>query len=114
MSVFARTARPAILAASRSARLRRTVERLPVTRQVVHRFVPGEAVEDALSAAATLRDTRRMVSIDYLGEHVTDADTADATVDAYLKLLDALARLADGRPDGVHPPEVSLKLSALG
>ncbi len=57
---------------------------------MVHRFVPGETVEDALSAVGTLRDTGRMVSIDYLGEDVTDVDTADATVEAYLKLLDAL------------------------
>ncbi len=33
MSVFARTARPAILAASRSSLLRRTAERLPITRR---------------------------------------------------------------------------------
>jgi hypothetical protein len=34
----------------------------------------------------------RMVSIDCLGEEVADADTTNATVDAYLKLLDALGR----------------------
>ena len=31
-----------------------------------------------------------MVSIDYLGEDTTDVEDADATVRAYLELLDAL------------------------
>ena len=113
MSVYVRTARPVILAASRSSLLRRTAERLPITRRVVRRFVPGETVDDALSAVGTLRDTGRLVSIDYLGEDVTDVDTADATVEAYLKLLDALGR-HDEVPQGPRPLEVSLKLSALG
>lgn len=113
MGVFDRVARPAILAASRSERLRRTAERLPVTRSVVHRFVPGETIEDAISSVDALRASGRMVSIDYLGEDVTDVDAAHATVEAYLKLLDALGNR--GEPDtDPRPLEVSLKLSALG
>ena len=46
--LFHRVVRPAILAASRREGLRRTAERLPVTRDVVHRFVPGETVADAI------------------------------------------------------------------
>ena len=113
-ALFSTVARPVILAASRSQRLRHTAERLPVTRQVVHRFVSGETVDNALDSVAALRNSRRMVSIDYLGEDVTDVDTANATVDAYLKLLDALSRRPDAALDGVRPLEVSLKLSALG
>ena len=113
MGVFSRVARPAILAASRSDRLRRTAERLPVTREVVHRFVPGETVADAMTSVAGLRDSRRFVTIDYLGEDVTDADAATATMQAYLDLLGALGGRgeADVTP---RPLEVSLKLSALG
>lgn len=110
---FNRTARPAILAASRSHRLRHTAERLPVARDVVRRFVPGETVDDALDAVTVLRESDRLVSIDYLGEDVTDVDTADATVTAYLQLLDALGA-AFGSAGPVRPLEVSLKLSALG
>jgi proline dehydrogenase len=108
-----RVARPAIMAASRREGLRRTAERLPVTRQVVHRFVPGESVADAMNSVAQLRYSGRLVSIDYLGEDVTDADTANATVDAYLKLLDALGTRTEPAAT-VRPLEVSLKLSALG
>jgi proline dehydrogenase len=112
--LFATTARPAILAASRSRRLRSTAERWPITRRVVHRFVPGESLDDVMGSIEALRESSRMVSIDYLGEDVTDADTANSTVDAYLWLLDALGRRLDAAPEGVRPLEVSLKLSALG
>jgi proline dehydrogenase len=111
--VFAHTVRPAMLAASRSDRLRRTVERSPVTRTVVRRFVPGDSIEGVLDAVAALRDSGRHVSIDYLGEDVSDADDADAAVRTYLDLIDELGRFGRG-DDGVRPLEVSLKLSALG
>jgi proline dehydrogenase len=111
--LFARVARPAIMAASRSAQLRTTAERLPVTRKVVRRFVPGESTDDALGAVAGLRDSGRFVSIDYLGEDVTDSEAADATVRAYLDLLGALGG-RDETGAGPRPLEVSLKLSALG
>lgn len=113
MGAFERLARPAIMAASRRDGLRRAVQRLPLTREVVHRFVPGESVSDALGSVAALRNSGRLVSIDYLGEDVTDADAANQTVEAYLALLDALAARSEPL-DGVRPLEVSLKLSALG
>jgi proline dehydrogenase len=95
--LFHRVARPAILAASRSDGLRRTAERLPVTRGVVHRFVPGETVADALNSVAQLRDSRRLVSIDYLGEDTTKIEDAETTVRAYLELLDALGERDEPR-----------------
>ncbi|OBG70125.1 proline dehydrogenase [Mycobacterium sp. E1715] len=110
--LFASTLRPAIMAASRRSGLRRAAEGLPVTRRVVHRFVPGETIGSALDSVAALRASGRLVSIDYLGEDVTDAADADAAVRVYLDLIDHLARLHDGGP--VRPLEVSLKLSALG
>src|SRR4051794_17801650 len=111
--VFHRVARPAILAASRREGLRRTAEKLPVTREVVHRFVPGETVADAMNSVEQLRYSGRLISIDYLGEDVTDIDTANATVDAYLGLLDALGSRSEPAST-VRPLEVSLKLSAVG
>ena len=111
--LFHRVARPAILATSRREGLRRTAERLPLTRNVVHRFVPGETVADAMNSVEQLRYSGRLISIDYLGEDVTDVDTATATVDAYLELLDALGT-HDEPVSKVRPLEVSVKLSALG
>jgi proline dehydrogenase len=110
--VFSSVARPVILAASRSQGLRKAAERLPVTRHVVDRFVPGETVGQAVEAVTRLRDSGRLVTVDYLGEDVTDSAAADVTVQAYLGLLGAVGQLPGG--DGPRPFEVSLKLSALG
>ncbi|HEY6576991.1 MAG TPA: proline dehydrogenase family protein [Mycobacterium sp.] len=113
MGFFQRVARPVILAAAGSDGLRHAAERMPVTRDVVHRFVPGETVPDALASVATLRDSRRFVSVDYLGEDVTDTDAAEVTMRAYVELLDALGDRTESG-EGPRPLEVSLKLSALG
>lgn len=112
--LFAHTVRPALLAASRNDRLRRTVEHSSLTRRVVRRFVPGDSQADVLDVVGRLRDSGRYVSIDYLGENVTDADAAAGTVAAYLDLLNALARREDNARGGIPPLEVSVKLSALG
>ncbi|WP_156688903.1 proline dehydrogenase family protein [Mycobacterium sp. Marseille-P9652] len=109
---FAHTLRPVILAAGRRDGLRRGVERLPATRRVVRRFVAGETVEGVLNTVAALRDSGRCVSVDYLGEDVTDPGAAEAAVRVYLDLIDRLGRFGSG--GGVRPLEVSVKLSALG
>ena len=95
--------------AARSSGARRTVEAVPLTRSVVNRFVAGESVPQAVAAAGEIRRAGMAVTIDVLGEHVTDTDGARRTRDAYLFLLDALHR--DGLAVGA---DVSVKLSALG
>lgn len=112
--VFAHTLRPAIIAASRRDGLRRAAEGLSVTRQVVHRFVPGETIDSAMESVAALRASGRYVSIDYLGEDVASADDAAAAVRTYLELIDRLADAAEPAGAAVHPLEVSVKLSAIG
>ncbi|OBJ68198.1 proline dehydrogenase family protein [Mycobacterium colombiense] len=111
--LFATTLRPAILAASRREGLRRTAERLTVTRKVVHRFVPGETIDSVANSVAVLRGSGRLVSVDYLGEDVANADDADAVVRTYLNLIDTLGG-PGAAGDAVRPLEVSVKLSALG
>lgn len=103
--------RQAILAASRSARLRQIVERAPVSRAVVHRFVSGSGVDDAVRATTALLASGRTVTLDHLGEDTTDAGQAEATVKAYLTLLQ---RLADAGLAAGARAEVSVKLSAVG
>ncbi|GDY32307.1 proline dehydrogenase family protein [Gandjariella thermophila] len=101
--------RPALLAVSRSARTRALVEATPLTRPVVDRFVAGAALDDAIRATRELVAGGCHVTVDHLGEDVADARDADATVDAYLRLLATVrdAGLADRA-------EVSVKLSAVG
>jgi proline dehydrogenase len=114
MAVFQRVVRPVILSAARSSRMRRAAERLPVTRKVVDRFVAGVTVPEAVDSVARLRDSGRTVTIDYLGEDTTKIEDAEATVGAYLELLDALSKRSESADTKVRPLEVSLKLSALG
>jgi proline dehydrogenase len=103
--------RNSLLQLSKSGAVRQAIEKAPVSRNVVKRFVPGERTEDAVTATAELRATNRLSTIDYLGEDTTDLTQAIRTRDHYLELLRALAD-ADLSQHGMG--EVSLKLSALG
>jgi len=101
--------RSTILLASRTPMVKRAVVNAPVSRNVVHRFVAGESVEDAVRATRALVGRGLLVTLDHLGEDTKDAGMAEATTKAYLTLL---TRLADeGLTSGA---EVSLKCSAVG
>jgi proline dehydrogenase len=99
----------ALLAASRRPGLRRVVTGTPVTRRVVDRFVAGETLPEALDAVRALAADGIAVTLDHLGEDVTDRSEAQRSRDAYLAALDGLAPLQLGRR-----AEVSVKLSAFG
>ena len=103
--------RSVILAASRNARVKQVVGGAPVSRSVVRRFVAGETVEDAVRTSTELTARGLAVSLDHLGEDTTDAGQADATVKAYLVLLD---RLSEAGLTAGSRTEVSVKLSAVG
>ncbi|MDI5968427.1 proline dehydrogenase family protein [Streptomyces sp. SL13] len=100
---------PVLLAVSRSDRMRRLVAAAPVTRPVVHRFVAGDDLPSAMDRVRALADAGLEVTLDHLGEDVTDRATAGATRDAYLRLLEALDAEGLGKR-----AEVSVKLSAFG
>ncbi len=98
-----------LLAASRRPGLRRALVGVPVTRSVVDRFVAGETLDDALAAVRRLTADGLAVTLDHLGEAVTDPALARRSRDAYLAALEGLAAL------GLGPAaEVSVKLSAFG
>lgn len=100
---------PVLLAASRSDRMRRLVAAAPVTRPVVNRFVAGDDLPSAMDGVRALADAGLEVTMDHLGEDVTDRATAAATRDAYLRLIEALDAEGLGKR-----AEVSVKLSAFG
>ncbi|MEU4802801.1 proline dehydrogenase family protein [Actinosynnema sp. NPDC023587] len=101
--------RSTLLAASRSGAIRGLVERTPLTRPVVKRFISGDDVTAAIATTGEVLADGRLVTLDHLGEDTRDAAQAAATVDAYLTLL---GRLQDaGYADRA---EVSVKLSAVG
>jgi proline dehydrogenase len=98
-----------ILAAARSRHLGAAVARLPGSRAIVGRFVPGPGQDDALRVSRELTAAGLRVSLDHLGEDITDVAQVAAVVRAYTDLLTALA--GEGLTERV---EVSVKLTALG
>jgi len=103
--------RQVILSAAANDRVKTVVAGAPVSRGVVRRFVAGEAVEDAVRTTRELQATGLAVSLDHLGEDTLSAGQAEATVRAYLLVLDRLA--AAGLAAGGRC-EVSVKLTAVG
>jgi proline dehydrogenase len=81
---------------------------IPVTRRVAARFVAGETIEEAITAAATLHEKGMRVTLDYLGENVSIPDDAIAARSEIMRLLDQIA--ASGLPHA----SVSVKLTQLG
>ncbi len=104
--------RPAMLAASRSPRMERTVTRMSTTKKLVDRFVAGDSEPNAVAAVSNLLHSGRYITVDYLGEDTTDIEQARNTVAHYLSLLSLLTVVCESGTVG--PLEISLKLSALG
>ncbi|MEP7024166.1 MAG: proline dehydrogenase family protein [Actinomycetota bacterium] len=100
-----------LLAASASDQVHRLVTTAPYTRDVVARFVAGDAAADALAATGRLLADGLLVSLDYLGEDTTDPDQAAAVADTYVALLGALGR--DGLAEAGRA-ELSVKPTAVG
>lgn len=103
--------RNTLLSLSHQDLVRDAIQRAPVSRNVVRRFVAGTGQADAVSVVAELARTGRMATIDYLGEDTLDIAQARRTRDAYLGLL---AGLSQAGLTGDGAAEVSVKLSALG
>jgi len=101
-----------LLKASRSSVLRRWVPRFPPTRRAVRRFIPGEKLEQALSAASELEAEELAVVLTYLGENVSDRAGVDAVVDEYLSALDAIDSRGLDIELSVKPSQLGLDLGA--
>lgn len=100
---------PVLLAAARSDGIRRVVSAAPVTKPVVTRFIAGESVEETMPIVLQMADHGLDVTLDVLGEDITDRSEALRARDAYLRLVDALKPLGLGTG-----AEMSVKLSSFG
>ena len=101
--------RQPLLLLARSQQVKNLVSTMPVSSGIVHSYVPGETTEEAVKATGELVGDGLNVTLDFLGEDTLDAAQADATVAAYVELLQALAAAGLTRR-----AEVSVKLSAVG
>jgi proline dehydrogenase len=79
----------------------------PTVRRVARRFVAGEALDEAIAATAPLNRQHIAVSLDNLGENVSDAAEAASAARDYIVILDRIQN------EGVEA-NISVKLTALG
>ena len=92
---------------SESKSLRHFAEHSPMGLRFSHRFVAGMDVNDAIHAAQVVNEWGAGVSIDNLGENVTNADEAKHSAELYHRMLDEIhSRKLNAN--------ISLKLTHMG
>lgn len=92
---------------SESRFLRSVAERSSIGQKLSSRFVAGTQVEDALRVTQSLNQAGLSVSIDNLGENVTNPEEARHSAELYRQLLESIhARQLDAN--------VSVKLTHMG
>jgi len=77
------------------------------TRRMSHRFVAGEALDEAVEACRTCNDQGMAVTLDCLGENVATTAGAQKARDTYLDIYDRIAK-------NQLNANVSCKLTQLG
>jgi len=92
---------------SESKTLRSIAERSRIGRRLSSRFVAGMTVDDALTATAATNAHDMSVSVDNLGENVTNVAEAEESATLYHQMLDQIA----ARKLNAN---VSLKLTHMG
>lgn len=71
------------------------------------KFVAGESFSDAKPEVKVLNEKQIKVTLDLLGENVSDKETADLTVQSYIDLIDEIH-------DAGLDSSISIKLTMLG
>lgn len=99
--------RDTVLGVSRRPEVQQFVVGHRLARPLRDRFVAGDTLNDALTAARALNRDGFRASLDHLGEYVADPTAADAAVANYLALVAAIGR--ERVQSGI-----SVKLSQLG
>ena len=99
--------RALFISLSESRSLRSMAEKSAIGQRLSSRFVAGTQVADAIRVASELNKKRISVSVDNLGENVTNIEEARASAELYHQLLD---QIAANKLDA----NVSLKLTHMG
>lgn len=92
---------------SQARRAKNLIMRIGPARRAAHRFVAGDTLPEAIEVVRRLNANGLEVTLDHLGESVTDEAGARQAAQAYLDMLGAIAE------SGVRAT-VSLKLTQLG
>jgi proline dehydrogenase len=99
--------RAAFISLSESKSLRSVAEKTWIGQRLSRRFVAGTTIQDALAATQAMNKLGLSVSVDNLGENVTNADEARHSAELYHQMLDQMhAQKLNAN--------VSLKLTHMG
>src|SRR3954453_197831 len=104
--------RKVLLAMSTSPFLREQATKRAFVRKSVSAFMPGEKIEEALAAAATLKPQRINTILTRLGEGVTKIDEAERVTQHYLDVLDKVKAAGLDAQISVKPTQLGLDLDA--
>jgi len=81
-----------------------------IVRSVAFRYVAGEDLSDAITCVRALNREGAMATADVLGEEVTEPAKAEAAVEEYMRLFDAIDREAVDCNVSVKPTLLGLKI----
>jgi proline dehydrogenase len=104
--------RKVLLAMSTSPFLREQATKRTFVKKSVSAFMPGERLEDALGAAATLKPQKINTILTRLGEGVTRLDEAERVTQHYLDALDTIKAADLDAQISVKPTQLGLDLDA--
>jgi len=97
-----------LLAASESKRLEELVSRTRLTRAVVNRYVAGTTLDEAIAVTDRLKRQGIDVSLDLLGESVTDLAEAERATKEYIDAVQAIPARVPGSTISVKPSQLGM------
>lgn len=104
--------RKVLLAGSTSPWLREQATKRKFVRKSVTKFMPGEKIDDAITAAVALKPERINTILTRLGENLTKLDEAEEVTQHYLDVLDRVQRAGIDAQISVKPTQLGLDLDA--
>lgn len=104
--------RNTLLWASTNPFLAQRLPRYGFVKRATRRFMPGEGLEDALSAARSLSEMGIASTLTLLGENLTSASSADGVVEHYMTVLAAVQANDLEAEISVKPTQVGLDFGA--
>jgi proline dehydrogenase len=96
-----------LIRAADNGRLAEFAATHPLARPVVDRYIAGEDLGDGLAVAGRLADRGALLTLDHVGEYVTDPAQADEAAETYRRVLREVS-------DASLPAGISVKPTQLG
>jgi proline dehydrogenase len=97
-----------LLSASENKKLEDLVSRTRLTRAVVNRYVAGTTLDEAIAVTLRLKRQGIDVSLDLLGESVTDLTEAERATKEYIEAIPTIPARVPGSTISVKPSQLGI------